>query len=350
MRRAAVLATGLLLGAAGAACAHTTSTGLAVIDATSADVALRLTLVPTELGESAADVVRGAAGDAASAGRVAAWLHADVALAVDGAPCRIKRTRLQAARGDERVALLLDFACPAVPGRLVVDDRLSTQFGEHYRTIVSVTGAGGTREERVLDRAQPRAEFDFGRERASGWLDFIRLGIAHIGSGADHLLFLAALLIGGRSVGRLLVVVTAFTVAHSLSLALAVLGHISLAPAIVEPAIAASIVWVAIENLRLGPASTRRRVLLTFAFGLVHGLGFAEALRDLDLERSGLVRALLGFNVGVEAAQLLVVLTLAPLLAWAARVPGAQRWERAGSGAIALIGAFWLIERSVSAS
>lgn len=346
-----LLSVASLLLATGAARAHTTSTGLALIDASSADPSLRLTLVPSELGESAADVTRGAAGDAASAQRVAAWLRADVAMAVDGTPCRIKRTRLQASQlGDERVALLLDFACPAIPGRLVLTDRLSAQFGEHYRTIASVRGTGGVRAERVLDREHPRAELDLGRAApSSGWLDFIRLGLEHIGGGADHLLFLAALVIGSRSVGRLLLVVTAFTVAHSLSLALAVFGVVDISPALVEPLIAASIVWVALENLWRGPASALRRIALTFAFGLVHGLGFAEALRELHLDQAALVRALLGFNLGVEAGQVLVVLALAPLLAWAARAPDARRWERAGSGLIALVGAVWLIQRTALA-
>jgi hydrogenase/urease accessory protein HupE len=292
-------------------------------------------------------VLRGAAGDAASAGQVAQWLRADVALSVDGKPCRIARTRLQASRlADERVVLMLDFACPAAPGRLGLTDRLARQFGEHYRTIASVTRPDGTREERVLDKDHDVAEFDFGHAPPSGWLDFVRLGIAHILSGADHLLFLAALLIGSRSLRRLLLVVTAFTLAHSLSLALGVLGYVDLSPVLVEPLIAASIVWVALENLWLGAGSAWRRTALTFAFGLVHGLGFAEGLRELHLERAALVRALLGFNLGVEAGQVLIVLLLAPLLAWAARTRQARRWDRAASTLIALGGAAWLVQRT----
>lgn len=326
--------------------AHTTSTGLVTLDASTDTPAYRLTLSPAELGAPAADVPRGAAGDAESAARVAEWLKRHVALAVDGTPCRIKRTRLQASQlGDERVVLMLDFACPSVPGKLLLTDRLSAFFGEHYRTIASVTRPDGTREERVLDKDHTSAEFDFGHAAPSGGLGFVRLGAEHILSGADHLLFLAALLLGSRSLRGLLITVTAFTLAHSVSLALSVIGWVALSSAWVEPLIAASIVWVALENLLPRQSASLRRYALAFAFGLIHGLGFAEALLELKLQGWPLARALLGFNLGVEVGQALVVLALAPILAWAARRPGSQRWERALSALIALIGLVWFVQR-----
>jgi hypothetical protein len=325
--------------------AHTTSTGLATLDARNDTPVYRLTIAPEELGAPAADVPRAAAGDTASATRVAQWLQAHVDLAVDGQPCRVKRTRIQASQlGSERVVLMLDFACGAVPGKLVLGDRLATHFGAHYRSIASVTRPDGAREERVFDDEHARAEFDFGHAPPSGWLGFIALGAEHILGGLDHLLFLAALLVGSRSLRRLLITVTAFTLAHSASLALSVLGWAELSPALVEPLIAASIVWVALENVLLAPGSLRR-YLLAFAFGLIHGLAFAEALRVLQLQGWLLARALLGFNVGVELGQAFVVLALAPLLAWAARRPGLQRWERWLSGLIAVIGLAWLAQR-----
>jgi hydrogenase/urease accessory protein HupE len=344
-RRLGQLLASLALLAGGLAQAHTSSTGLATIDAASDTPSYRLTLTPSELGAPADDVARGAAGDAASAARVAAWLHAHVGLAVDARPCRITRTRLQASQlGDERVVLRLDFACPAAPGKLTVTDRLSAHLGEHYRTIASVVRPDGSHEERVFDKDTRVAEFDFGAAAPSGWMGFFMLGIAHILSGWDHLLFLAALLVGSRRLKPLLITVTAFTLAHSLSLALSVLGWITLSPALVEPMIAASIVWIALENLFLGQAALRR-YLLAFAFGLVHGLAFAEALRELHLQGWSLARALLGFNLGVEAGQALVVLALAPALAWAARHPAARRWERALSVVIGLVGLAWLVQR-----
>lgn len=330
---------------AGSTYAHTTATGLATLDVRSDRPSYRLVLTPSELGAPLDDAVRGAAGDMASAARAVGWLHALVGVAVDGRACRVERTRLQASQsGDERLLLLLDFACHATPGVLTVNDRLSTSLGPHYRTIVSVMRPDGAREERIIDADHMVAQFDLGRAAPSSWLGFLRLGIEHIASGFDHLLFLAALLMGSRRIKDLLLTITAFTLAHSVSLALSVLGLVAVSPAWVEPAIAASIVWVAAENL-VGEHPSWRRYLLAFVFGLVHGLGFAEALTGLHLPRESLVSALIGFNLGVEVAQAAAVLALAPLLGWRARRPSARRWERAVSALIAIIGLAWFTQR-----
>ncbi|OGB29149.1 MAG: hypothetical protein A3F78_15310 [Burkholderiales bacterium RIFCSPLOWO2_12_FULL_61_40] len=329
----------------GSAQAHTSSTGLALVATGGEELAYRLSLAPAEIGESAADIPQAAAGDAFAATRVGALLQTHVALAVNGQACRIRRTRLQASTlGDERVALLLDFRCPATPGRLQISDTLSTPFGEHYRTIASVIRPDGVREERVFDHAHPQATFDFGQAAPSGLTGFLRLGLEHILSGLDHLLFLAALLLGSRSLRSLLITVTAFTAAHSLSLAAATLGWVTVSGNWVEPAIAASIIWVALENLRCAPAPWHRHVL-TFAFGLVHGLAFAEALTELHLSGWPLSRALLGFNLGVESGQALLVLLLAPTLAWLARRAAGPRVAQVLSAGIAGMGLVWLTQR-----
>jgi hydrogenase/urease accessory protein HupE len=334
---------------AGAAQAHTTSTGLATVETSGSDVAYRLTLAPAEVGERAVIIVRGAAGDVAAAARAGQLLEEHVSMAVDGQPCRIRRTRLQASQlGDDRVALLLDFHCAAAPGRLQLGDTLSTPFGEHYRSIVSVTRPDGTREERVLDREHAETTFDFGQAAPSSLGGFVRLGVEHILSGLDHLLFLAALLLGSRGLRSLLITITAFTAAHSLSLAAATLGWAHVSVDWVEPAIAASIVWMALENL-LSARAPLRRHLLTFAFGLVHGLGFAEALTQLRLTGWPLARALLGFNLGVELGQALVVLLLAPALTWMARRAAGPRISRGLSVVIAGMGMIWLVLRLVLA-
>jgi hypothetical protein len=339
-----IIALNLAL-ATGTVQAHTTSTGLAIVETVGDQVAYRLTLAPGEIGDGAAIVVRGAAGDAAAATRVGELLQAHVSMAVDGQACRIRRTRLQASQiGEDRVVLLLDFACPAAPGRLQLGDTLSATFGEHYRSIVSVARPDGTREERVLDREHPTAAFDFGHAAPSGVGGFVQLGMQHILSGLDHLLFLAALLLGSRGLRSLLITITAFTAAHSLSLAAATLGWAHISGNWVEPAIAVSIVWVALENI-LSARAPLRRHLLTFAFGLVHGLAFAEALTELHLDGWPLARALLGFNLGVELGQALVVLLLAPALAWMARLAAGPRISRGLSMGIAGMGLVWLAQR-----
>ncbi len=160
---------------------------------------------------------------------------------------------------------------------------------------------------------------------------YVRLGVAHILTGADHLTFLAALLLAaalrgrqparaataGESIRSAAAIVSAFTVAHSLTLATQVLRPGMLPTGWVEPAIALSVAVVALENLL--PRPPRARWALVFAFGLVHGLGFASALREIGLPRRGLVLALVSFNVGVELGQLLIVGLALPLLVAAAR-------------------------------
>lgn len=164
----------------------------------------------------------------------------------------------------------------------------------------------------------------------------IRLGVLHILGGWDHLLFLAGLLLAARSLKTLAGVVTGFTLGHSLTLVLAGLGFLALPGSFVEPAIAASIVYVGFENLRAEPL--RGRWLVAMAFGLVHGMGFAAGLREI-LPKDRLVWSLLLFNVGVEVGQLAVVGVSWPLLGWA------RPWVRPLSLGIALAGVALFLAR-----
>ena len=139
-------------------------------------------------------------------------------------------------------------------------------------------------------------------------------------------------------------IVTAFTVAHSITLSLAALGMVDVPSSIVEPLIAASIVWVAVENL-VAPAGAARRWVIAGVFGLVHGLGFASALGELALPRDVLLRALVGFNIGVELGQLAFVAVVMPPLVWASRPGRLPRLPQILSVIVALVGAVWLVER-----
>ena len=132
-------------------------------------------------------------------------------------------------------------------------------------------------------------------------------------------------------------IVTAFTVAHSITLSLAALGLVDVPSSIVEPLIAASIVWVAVENL-VAPAGAGRRWLIAGVFGLIHGLGFASALVELDLAARRLVRALVGFNIGVELGQLAFVAVVMPPLVWASRPGRLPRLPQILSVIVALVG------------
>ncbi len=174
--------------------------------------------------------------------------------------------------------------------------------------------------------------------------DFGGLGVEHIAGGIDHLVFVFGLLLATRRLRDALLVVSGFTLAHSVTLSAAALGWIAPGAAWVEPAIAASVAFVGVENLWRPPV--RRRVALTFALGLIHGLGFAGALRGIGLPPGRAVPALAAFNGGVELGQAALVALTMPLLRRAARHP---RWEDrvapALSLAVALLGCAWCVER-----
>lgn len=180
---------------------------------------------------------------------------------------------------------------------------------------------------------------------AQAW-SFLLLGIEHIFTGYDHLAFVLAMILVGRSLGQVAKIVTAFTVAHSLTLVLAALGVVSLPGKLVESVIALSIAVVAAENVFVKDHD--KRWLIAFIFGLVHGFGFSGVLRDLGLPTEGLVSSLLSFNLGVEVGQLAVLLVIFPLVLMLRRT----RWHlpvvRAASGAVFVMGLLWFGERLFS--
>lgn len=176
---------------------------------------------------------------------------------------------------------------------------------------------------------------------------YIAIGFEHIvPKGLDHILFVLGLFFFSLAMKPLLVQITAFTVAHTVTLALAVLGIVNLSPAIVEPLIAASIVFVAVENI-FGGQIGWRRTLIVFGFGLLHGLGFASVLGEIGLDPTRFVTGLIGFNIGVELGQLAVILAAFLLVG----MPFGQKpWYRRAiaipaSVGIAAIGAYWAVER-----
>jgi hypothetical protein len=188
----------------------------------------------------------------------------------------------------------------------------------------------------------------------SGWrtvLSCLKIGFEHIlPLGMDHILFVLGLFFAHRGWKSLLGLVTAFTVAHSLTLALASFDIVRISPSIVEPLIALSIVWVAVENLLRKPlekdAGSWTRLAVVFALGLVHGLGFAGILRELGLSGGQLAAGLVSFNAGVELGQLAVI-ALAFLVS--APVREKEWYARAvvtpACLAIAAVGLFWTVER-----
>ena len=178
-------------------------------------------------------------------------------------------------------------------------------------------------------------------------ISFFLLGVEHIVTGYDHLLFLAALLLVCKSLRQAAAVITFFTVAHSITLTLAALDIVRLPPRIVEPAIAASIVYVGLENI-FGTHRIAWRAGITFAFGLVHGLGFASALREvgLGLTSVGIAWPLLKFSIGLETGQLCIAAVMLQILLWLRKRPAyVKNWVPACSIAVATLGGYWLVTR-----
>jgi hydrogenase/urease accessory protein HupE len=177
---------------------------------------------------------------------------------------------------------------------------------------------------------------------------FLRLGIAHIWTGYDHLLFLFGLLVVCRSFRSIVGIISCFTVAHSITLALATLNIVNIPSRVVEPMIAASIFYVGIENLARRGAEPRGRWALTFAFGLIHGFGFASALRELGIGSNGhgILMPLFTFNLGVEIGQVSIAAVVLPIVWQLRKNTGfVRRGVPILSGFVALAGLYWFVQR-----
>ena len=234
--------------------------------------------------------------------------------------------------------------CPpaGMVGTLGVDG-----VGKRYSAaLIRVTWLDGQQRVYTITTAQPSVYLYGGADDRRGWRDIVGaytvLGVEHILSGIDHLMFVIGLLFLVGFNRRLVGTITAFTVAHSLTLASSVVGWLSLRSAPVEAAIALSIVLVASEALN-PRATLARRVpaLVAFIFGLVHGLGFAGALKDIGLPASHLPLALLTFNLGVEAGQLLAVGAAWGVTRWLGRFAWFQRARTPALYGIGTVAAYW---------
>lgn len=252
--------------------------------------------------------------------------------------------------------------CPSDAPALAVDYRLMFDTDATHRALVRYVAADGTTKSVVLSADAPHATLAaHGGAARHAWAYFAQ-GAHHIREGFDHLLFLLSLLLPAvlvRREGRWLAassfrhafadaakIVTAFTLAHSITLGVAALGLVTLPSRLVESAIALSVVLAALNNVR--PVLTGGRALAAFAFGLVHGFGFAGALGELGLPDEALALSLAAFNAGVEGGQLVIVALFLPI-AYALR--GTLAYRRValtgGSLFIAFIGLAWLVERAL---
>lgn len=245
------------------------------------------------------------------------------------------------------LTLVVDFVCAEPVTELTIHDDLFDVLGADYHTLAKIEWPGGTQQFAFQpDSRETRVTVATGGESTRGVGSFFLLGIEHILTGYDHLLFLLALILRGGNLWSLLKIITAFTIAHSITLALAALNIVTLPERLVEAVIALSIAYVAAENLFLRRAVSHRWAV-SFIFGLMHGFGFSNALRELGLPREGLVWALLNFNLGVEAGQAIAIVMVTPLLLWLRRT----RWEASAvlalSAVVLVVGLGLFVDRAV---
>ena len=281
----------------------------------------------------------------------------------DGKPCALAAGDLLVDDHSDGAYAVLRFSadCGArAPAALEVGYSLFFDLDPTHRGLLRFEHDGAT-QTGVLSPERPTLILRAGESSPlAQFLDYLREGLWHIWIGFDHILFVLSLLLPAVLILRngawqaavsfretfwdVFKVVTAFTIAHSITLSLAALSVIALPSRLVESTIALSVVLAALNNLR--PVVARRRWAVAFAFGLIHGFGFASVLADLGLPQGALLLALVGFNLGVEAGQLVIVAAFLPV-AFALR--GTWFYRRllfgGGSAAIALVASVWLVER-----
>ena len=256
---------------------------------------------------------------------------------------------------NKNVEVRLDLTIP-IFSDLEIESKLISSLPLGHRQYLQVQNSRGEIIfEQLLSAAADRVTVEMtdadsitaASEVARSFTNFLCLGVKHILTGYDHLLFLFALLLVARGFFSSLGIITSFTVAHSITLALATLHLVQIPSRIVEPLIAASIVFVGIENLLHGDIPTARRVV-AFGFGLIHGFGFASALREAGIGSGtgGIVLPLFSFNLGVELGQIMVAALALPII-WRLRENPMfiARWAPACSAAVVLLGSFWFVQR-----
>jgi hypothetical protein len=291
----------------------------------------------------------------AEAPRITAYVERRLALAADGAPCPVTlgNPALTELSDGAYWAIPVAADCGRRPASIEVAYSLLFDVDSMHRGLVHVAGQTAI----VRDARPVRIALDDG----SSFGSFVKEGVWHIWIGLDHILFLLCLVLPAvfqrrtqrwaaadslRDVCReVFEIVTAFTLAHSITLVISAVGLVALPSRFVETAIALSVVAAALNNLL---RTVDARWAVAFALGLLHGFGFSSVLIDLGLPSHELIGALLGFNLGVELGQAAIVVVLLPVLFWIRRTIAYQALLWAGSGATALLAMMWSYQRYVA--
>ncbi|MED3561460.1 HupE/UreJ family protein [Bacillus xiapuensis] len=273
---------------------------------------------------------------------VESYLLSNIKLHADGLPLEGTLTRLQATEVNKKLyaEAILEYPIKQKPEQFILSYNLFFDDLDQWHTNYVTLDLDGKKQNPVLTNDS--------REIQLGKLSFIHtvkqfllLGMEHLITGYDHILFLVALLIGATSIKQILKVITAFTAAHTVTLVLATMHIVTLPGRFVESAIALSIAYVALTNLL--KQNTKHNAWLAFGFGLIHGFGFADILSEMKMDGGQFASSLLTFNIGIEIGQVLIVLFIYPVIQYIRRI----KWSLpAISTTITLFGVVWYIERA----
>ncbi|MFB5284712.1 HupE/UreJ family protein [Peribacillus sp. Hz7] len=247
---------------------------------------------------------------------------------------------------DRQFAVInLNYKLEQKPQKLILDYNMFLDDSDPSHANYATIKLDGKQQEAIL--TYESRELEIGETSFfQATTQFLMLGLEHIFTGYDHILFVISLLFGAKTIKNILALVTAFTVAHSITLILATLEIVQLPSRFVESAIALSIIYVALINI-FNPES-KHQSWLAFGFGLIHGFGFAGILSEMRLEGSHLAISLLSFNIGIEIGQLIIVSLVFPILLWLKRLTFKPvKWVIPGTSvAILAFGLVWFIERA----
>ena len=289
---------------------------------------------------------------------IAKLMSEQLRIVIDGQD--LKPTEFGGVSFDSQNNAQVTFSYAAVPQKqLQIQSNFLSLLPDGHQQFLTVRIAEGrVLQEKMLGKLNLGSVLELGVSEAdeaeklslfSTFSDFFKLGVEHIVTGYDHLLFLFALLAVTHSFWPAIKIITFFTVAHSITLAFAGLNIVELPSSFVEPFIAATIIYVAVENIIRGD-HPKGRHWLTFGFGLVHGFGFAGVLREMDISsgEAGILMPLLSFNLGIETGQIVVASMVLPMIWWLNnRVETAEKFLKGCSFLVSLMGLYWLLERTV---
>lgn len=278
------------------------------------------------------------------------YIHDRLDVATSNAMCQLTGTELPELQASGNMISRLTYTCPKEVKDITIASSLFYDMDETHIQLLKLTSEDNPRtpmreatlttDKRVFYAEDVNIVEHLLLNRI---FDFAKMGAEHIFSGLDHILFLICIIIAARGFMEILKIVTSFTVAHSVTLAMAWLGIVSIDPKIVEPLIALTIIFVALENIFT--KNHGKRWLLVFFFGLIHGLGFAEALKGIVVSKGEHFISLLSFNAGIEAGQVLIIGILLIIRNYFNNYqwpPSFIRWSSVG---MSLVGLIWFFER-----